>query len=130
MAKCAVCGAPMEKESCGYCGYTEGPQSQQMPTEINGTPRQVVYTQVINQSVNQPANPGIVPGVSKKKRMTALFLCIFLGEFGIHRFYVGKIGTGLLYLFTLGLFGVGWLIDIILIAAGAFRDEFYLPLKD
>ena len=62
--------------------------------------------------------------------MTALLLCIFLGEFGIHRFYVGKIGTGLLYLFTLGLFGIGWLIDVILIVAGVFRDEFGLPLKD
>ncbi len=62
--------------------------------------------------------------------MTALLLCIFLGEFGIHRFYVGKIGTGLLYLFTLGLFGIGWLIDVILIVAGVFRDEFCLPLKD
>ena len=62
--------------------------------------------------------------------MAALLLCIFLGEFGIHRFYVGKIGTGILYLFTLGLFGVGWIVDIILIAAGAFRDEFDLPLKD
>lgn len=126
MAKCPVCGAPMEKKSCGYCGYTEKNESQPTVMETKGTPQQVVYAQIINQPVNQ----GIVPGVSRKKRMTALLLCIFLGEFGVHRFYVGKIGTGLLYLFSLGLFGVGWLIDIIRIAAGAFRDEFYLPLRD
>ncbi|HIT34056.1 MAG TPA: TM2 domain-containing protein [Candidatus Faecousia intestinigallinarum] len=71
----------------------------------------------------------VVPGVSKKNKITALLLCIFLGWLGIHRFYVGKIGTGLLYLFTGGLFGVGWLIDIIMIAVGAFKDQFALPLR-
>jgi len=38
-------------------------------------------------------------------------LLTFLGFLGIHRFYMGKWGTGLLYLFTLGLFGIGWLYD-------------------
>ena len=126
MGKCPVCGAPMEREVCGYCGYTEKKESQPISAETNRMPRQVVYTQIINQ----PVNSGFIPGVSRKKRMAALLLCIFLGEFGIHRFYVGKIGTGILYLFTLGLFGVGWIVDIILIAAGAFRGEFDLPLKD
>jgi len=41
---------------------------------------------------------------SDKKKITALLLCIFLGVFGAHQFYVGKIGKGLLYLFTVGLF--------------------------
>lgn len=46
-----------------------------------------------------------------------------------NKFYVGKTGMGLLYLFTFGLFGFGWLIDIIMIAVGSFRDEFDLPLR-
>ena len=70
-----------------------------------------------------------MPGVSKKNKMVALLLCIFLGVLGVHRFYVGKIGTGLLYLFTVGLFGIGWIIDIILIAVGSFKDQFDLPLR-
>jgi len=43
-------------------------------------------------------------------------LCIFFGYFGAHKFYEGKTIMGLIYLFTLGLFGFGWLIDIIIIA--------------
>lgn len=60
--------------------------------------------------------------VSRKSRLVALLLCIFLGGIGVHRFYIGKIGMGILYLFTAGLFGIGWLIDIIMIACGNMTD--------
>jgi len=60
---------------------------------------------------------------SEKSRGVALALCIPLGVFGAHRFYVGKIGTGLLQLCTLGGLGLWYLYDLILIAAGEFRDE-------
>lgn len=66
---------------------------------------------------------------SNKSRLVALLLCIFLGEFGAHRFYVGKIGTGLLYLFTAGLFGFGWIIDLVKICLGSFRDNVGEPLR-
>jgi TM2 domain-containing membrane protein YozV len=46
-----------------------------------------------------------------KSKSTAYILWFFLGFFGAHKFYLGKIGMGILYFFTLGLFGVGWLID-------------------
>ncbi len=59
---------------------------------------------------------------SPKLRLTALLLCWFFGVFGIHRFYVGKVGTGILWLFTLGCFGIGALVDLIMIASGSFRD--------
>lgn len=49
------------------------------------------------------------------KKWTAFWLCVFLGEFGAHKFYEGKVGMGLIYLFTAGLFGIGWVIDAILI---------------
>ena len=60
---------------------------------------------------------------SDKSRGVALALCIPLGVFGAHRYYVGKIGTGLLQLCTLGGLGLWWLYDLITIAAGEFRDE-------
>jgi len=60
--------------------------------------------------------------VSERSRLIALLLCLFLGYVGVHRFYVGKIGTGVLWLLTGGLFGIGYVVDAILIAVGSFRD--------
>jgi TM2 domain-containing membrane protein YozV len=50
-------------------------------------------------------------------------LCFFLGVFGAHRFYVGKIGTGILQIVTLGGLGIWSLVDFILIIVGAFKDK-------
>lgn len=58
-----------------------------------------------------------------KSRLLAALLCFFFGVFGVHRFYVGKIGTGFLWLLTLGLFGIGWITDLIIIIIGGFRDK-------
>ncbi|MEO8200538.1 MAG: TM2 domain-containing protein [Gemmatimonadota bacterium] len=59
---------------------------------------------------------------SDKSRGVALALAILLGVFGVHRFYAGKIGTGLLQLVTLGGLGVWYLYDVILVASGSFTD--------
>ncbi len=60
---------------------------------------------------------------SQKSRTVAFFLVFLLGIFGVHRFYVGKVGTGLLWLFTGGLFGIGVLIDFFIILCGGFKDS-------
>ncbi len=60
---------------------------------------------------------------SDKSFVAALLLCIFLGAIGVHRFYVGKIGTGILMILTFGGLGIWNLIDLILIIIGKFTDS-------
>ena len=52
-----------------------------------------------------------------------LLLCVFLGFLGLHRFYVGKLATGILYLLTAGFLGIGVLYDLIMLVLGKFEDS-------
>jgi hypothetical protein len=61
--------------------------------------------------------------VSDKSRLAAALLCWFVGVFGVHRFYVGKVGTGVAMLVTCGGLGVWALIDLVVILLGSFRDQ-------
>ncbi|MFB4275869.1 MULTISPECIES: TM2 domain-containing protein [unclassified Nonomuraea] len=63
-----------------------------------------------------------------KSWLVAVLLCFFLGALGVHRFYVGKIGTGILMIVTLGGLGVWVLIDFIMILIGKFTDKQGQPL--
>ena len=65
---------------------------------------------------------------SEKDFIAALLLCLLLGFVGVHRFYVGKIGTGILQLITFGGLGIWALIDLIMIAIGKFTDKSGLPI--
>lgn len=67
--------------------------------------------------------------LSDKNPLIVLLLAIFVGGFGFHRFYVGKIGTGILMLLTFGLLGIWTLIDIIVIVCGNFQDSNGKKLK-
>ncbi|HIT90783.1 MAG TPA: TM2 domain-containing protein [Candidatus Merdenecus merdavium] len=83
-----------------------------------------------NSNMNMNYNGGGMGfGVSPKSRLVALLLCLFLGGLGGHRFYAGKIGWGVLYLFTGGLCGIGALVDLIMIITGGFTDQNGLPIK-
>ena len=124
--KCPVCGAPLADGSCGYCGFVEAKKAEPVAS-VPPVQQQTAQPQITIQNQHF-INAGFTPGVSRKSKMTALLLCIFLGFFGAHHFYVGKTGTGLLFLFTFGLAGLGWIVDIFRIATGSFTDEFDLPL--
>ena len=93
-----------------------------MKNENNYNPQQ-------NQEAPNMEQIPYAPVKSQKSKTTAGLLCFFLGELGIHRFYVGKVGTGILWLCTAGLFGIGWLIDLIMIICGKFKDSSGLNLS-
>ena len=68
--------------------------------------------------------------ISEKSWLAALLLCIFFGVFGAHRFYVGKIGTAILMLVTLGGFGIWSVVDLIIIICQDFKDKEGKVLKN
>jgi len=61
--------------------------------------------------------------MTDKRILPAAILCFFFGIFGAHRFYVGKTGTAIFMIFTLGGLGIWAMIDFILIVVGAFKDD-------
>jgi len=66
---------------------------------------------------------------SEKSWIVTLLLCLFLGGFGVHRFYTGHIGIGIIQLLTLGCCGIWTLIDFILILCNAFKTADGQPLQ-
>ena len=82
---------------------------------------------ISNRAVACPkcgAPTGMRPeGASPKSRLVALLLCFFFGWIGIHRFYVNKVGTGVLMILTIGGFGIWVMVDLILIILGEFTDK-------
>ena len=61
--------------------------------------------------------------MSDKKILPVFLLFFFLAWLGVHRFFVGKIGTAILFIVTLGGLGIWWIIDLILIVTGNFKDK-------
>ena len=99
---CPHCGAHMEAGDrfCWQCGWDEKNPEATAPGRV------------------RPRGPA-----SDRNRLTALLLCVFIGFLGAHRFYVGRVGSGLVWFFTGGLLFVGVIYDAVMIATGEFQDE-------
>ena len=76
-----------------------------------------------DSNINYVGNKYIRNGVLHMSKGAAIVLTFFLGGLGIHRFLTGKIGTGILWLLTGGVFGIGWLVDFIKVCMGKFTDK-------
>lgn len=108
---CKHCGGKIAEKAviCPLCGC----QVEEIGNKQNNQ-----QTIVINNTNNNVANAKAVAGAGygrAKNKWVALVLCLFLGFLGGHKFYEGKVGMGILYLFTGGLFGIGVIIDLIVI---------------
>jgi TM2 domain-containing membrane protein YozV len=68
-------------------------------------------------------------GTSEKGFVPTVMLCFFLGALGVHRFYVGKIGTGIVQLLTFGGLGIWALVDFIMVVTGNFKDAQGMTIK-
>ena len=130
---CTYCGKPFCKECLVdvkgkmYCKADLGNVlDEAKESSASGQPSITITN--TSSNVNQNTVGGFGIGIPPKSKMTALLLCFFLGWLGAHRFYVGKTGTGVIYLFTLGLLGFGVFLDFILIIIGSFKDSFGRPL--
>ncbi|AHH11602.1 TM2 domain-containing protein (plasmid) [Borrelia coriaceae] len=78
------------------------------------------YGKVIKKKAMICVHCGVSKNNNSESKIILFLLCLFLGWLGIHRLYIKKIGTGLLYMFTGGLLGIGVFIDLISICIGSF----------
>ena len=128
---CAYCGKPfckdclVEVKGRMYCKADIGNVFDEAKQSGGGQP----VINITNTNTNENTNMGFA-GAPRKSKMVALILCIigFFGLGGLHRLYVGKVGSGILYLFTYGICGIGTIVDLISIISGGFRDSYGQPL--
>lgn len=104
---CKHCGAkiPTDAVLCTACGR-----------QVEELKKDSTNPSIVINNANSNVNTNVVGGMGRQKnKWIALLLCFFLGYVGAHKFYEGKIGLGILYLFTAGLFGIGLFIDFIVL---------------
>lgn len=116
--KCTSCGADNANDNqvCQYCGaYLETSEGSNPPSAPAVSP---IFVGPVTTIGAPPPPP-----VSQKSKAIVLLLAFFLGGLGAHYFYVGKVGMGIVYLLTCGLFFIGWIVDIFRIIGGSFTDR-------
>ena len=137
---CAYCGKPfckdclVEVKGRMYCKNDLGnvlDEAKQQASASTAIP--TINITNSNESTNTNTNTNTSAGMglpARKKKLVALILCLFgfVGLAGLHRMYVGKVGTGFLHLFTAGFCIIGTIMDLISILSGGFRDSYGQPM--
>lgn len=114
---CQNCGSPVDDNAafCPNCGAQVGGRGQ-------GGRSQSGQNQGGGYYSPPPPPPESGGNISDKNWIATLLFCIFLGVWGVHRFYVGKPWTAILYILTGGLFGIGVIVDLVMIICDRFTD--------
>ena len=136
------CANHPDRDVAGACIYCGNFFCQECLVEIEGKyfcrpdiaklvndARGAASPQRPSNTAGSPARAAGCGGSSAQSRWVTFCLCLFLGIFGIHRFHVGKTGTGIIWFCTAGLLGIGWLVDTVMLLTGGFRDKWGLPLR-
>lgn len=124
-ANCPNCGAPLNnKKFCKFCGELIDtdcvvcPKCGKQVETLNNADKNIIINNNNSASASAAATATATTVIHTygrpKNKWVALLLCIF--TVCGHKFYEGKIGMGIIYFFTVGLFGIGWLVDIITLA--------------
>ena len=143
--KCVHCGFPIymkvnmafEKKKCSYCGcineqyqntctncgalFEDGPKFKEEPVirnninSLHEQPTTIINNYYSNTNAPQPQSVINIQLGKTKNKWLSFLLCLCLGYFGAHKFYEGKAVMGIIYMFTMGLFGIGWIVDCILL---------------
>lgn len=111
---CKYCGAKMQGDAvlCTSCGR----QVEELKSSSQTAAQPNIVINNANSNNNNINSGGFAGRTGQEKnKWVAVLLCFFIGWLGAHRFYEGKIGTGILWLCTGGLMGVGVLIDFIIL---------------
>ena len=132
---CTYCGKPfcndclVEVKGRMYCKGDLGNVIDEAKQSSNAQPTINITNSNDSINTNTNVNGGFYGG-PRKSKMVALILCIigFFGIGGLHRMYVGKVGSGVLHFLTYGLCCIGTIIDLISILSGGFRDSYGQPL--
>lgn len=108
---CHACGTTIDAEAeiCPYCGVRQGGLA--------------LNARTANTALEGPSHRKVTPA-------TLMALLGFVGFAGMHRFYAGKKGTGLLMLLTVGGLGVWTIVDLLMLLFGSFRDKEGRPLTE
>ncbi len=143
---CRTCGAHYQMEETKSAAKSEPEQPpaeesepEQLPAEESQpeqppTAEMPIWANAANEvsdsdtDTDESGSSRYALAKSPKSWLATLLLCIFLGPLGVHRFYVGKIGTGIIWLCSHGVFDVGWITDIVMIVIGTFTDKQGRPI--